>query len=218
MECFLYVFKKIDWGFVVNFISALGSVLACYIAYKISKEISFKRSLRQKQLETVFDLVNELQSLKLYFFYKNDGKAVGDVWFHFFEMTHNKYLNENDIPIDDYTIYVSKTFLYESAVFKFVNNPFLPKSIADNLIRLYPRGGDEVTLEVVSNLEIYISESRPYTGKNYRKEISRCYSSMENIFDATNALIGSINSWLKAIEADELRLMTRKINIENHPL
>jgi|GEM_PF-5981932 len=215
MEYLVCIMQEINWDVFFGGVSAIGSILACWIGWKISKDISFKKDVKQKQLETIFQLVNDLQTLNIYFLYRNDGKSSGDVYFPFFEMTHDKFLSQEFIPLDRYTIFVSKSFLYENPIFRYVDNPFLPKSIADNLIKLYPRGGDEVVLESPSNLQIFISDSRPYIGKSFKKEISHCYSSLELVFDATHTLKGSILKWLSDNEANELNLREKLINIDN---
>ena len=215
--------EKFDLNLFFNAITALGTLGAFIFAIIIARNISFKRDLKKKQLETVFELINHLQNLKLYFSYiiqkTQDGNVVasysGDIWFYFFDMTKDKF-ETLDILKNNQTIFVSETFLYENPIFKYVYNPFLPENIALKLINLYPRGGNQVQYELNIN-QIYISDDRNYSKHIYRKEISQYYSTTTKLFETTDALIKSIKTWLKDHEVDELNFRDKPINNKTYP-
>jgi hypothetical protein len=216
--------NKIDWNLVFNGITAIGTLGALAFAVIIARNISFKKDLRKKQLDAVFELVGYLQDLQFYFSFRLDqldnGNIIashsGDTYYPFFDMTKEKFQSIDAFANSDATIFVSEKFLYENPIFKYVKNPFLPQSIALKLINLYPRGGDQFQYAVNQN-QVYISDDRDYGGHTYRQEISQYYLSLSKLFETTEALNKSIKAWLKTNGADDLNFRDKLINMQNYP-
>lgn len=177
----------------------MGALGAFVFAIIIVKNISFKKDLIKKQLDTVFKLVTDLQNLQLFFSFnidrlQNDSVAFshsGDIWFYFFDMTKEKYQTIEPFKNSKPSIFVSETFLYENEIFKFINVPFLPQSIALKLINFYYRGGNQMKYEIGRN-QVFISDDRLYDTHIYRQEISQYYLTPEKIFETTELLNKSI--------------------------
>jgi hypothetical protein len=216
--------NKFDWSLFFDGITAFGTVGALVFAIIIARNISFRRDLRKKQLDTVFDLVAQLQELHLYFSFRlnemANGQLVasnnGDTYYGFFNMTKKKFQEIESFKGSSPTIYVSEKFLYDNPIFKFVNNPFLPPEIATRLINLYPRGGDQTQYNLADDT-VFISDDRKYQEHTYRKEISQYYTSLERLFIATESLNESIKNWLRDNEADDLNFRDKPINYTNYP-
>ncbi|MGZ5303686.1 MAG: hypothetical protein ACXWDO_06230, partial [Bacteroidia bacterium] len=188
------------------------------LAFALAIFISFKRDLRKKQLDTVFDLVSQLQNLKIYiacFINSKEINLTANVHFNFFDLTSNK-LFEQKLNKGRPKIYVSEEFLYENEIFKFVHNPFLPKDIALNLINLYPRRGNQTHFSIEEN-RAYISDTKIEENLIFREEISSNYKSLTAFFKASENLSISIKKWLKIYGVSDLNLIDRPINIKNYP-
>lgn len=220
----IHTTDKFDWNLFFNGIAALGTLGAFIFAIIIARNISFKKDVRKKQLDTVFELVTHLQNMQLYFSYlidkTEDGVVTksfsGDIWFHFFDMSKDQFQSREEFIKGKPTIFASEKFLYENPIFKFVQNPFLPQPIALKLINLYPRGGNQLKYELNQN-QLYISDDREYSKHTYRKEISQYYLTIEKLFETTEELNKSIRIWLKDNGADDLNFRDRPINIKNYP-
>jgi hypothetical protein len=224
MRLCIHCHDTFDWNLFFDGITALGTLGALIFAIIIARNISFKKELRKKQLDTVFDLVAHLQNLQLFFSYNitetleggGTNSYSGDIWFHFFDMTKDKFLSREDFGKGQPTIFVSEKFLYENPIFKYVQNPFLPQTIALKLINIYPRGGNQIKYELNQN-SLFISDDREYTKHTYRQEISQYYLTLDKLFETTEDLSKSIRTWLKDNGADDLNFRDRPINIKNYP-
>jgi hypothetical protein len=212
-----------DWNLVFDGISSIGSAGAFLFAILISRKISFKKDLKKMQLDIVFKLVSDLQNLQLFFLYSfvtppKENKTMsytGDIWFYFFDMDKTKIESCFEYKTENPKLAVSMDFLYSGTIFKYAHNPFLPESIAKALINLYPRGGDTIEFTKQTNI-IYISDDRAYEKHKYSQEIFRCYSNIDNLFEATDELKKTILVWLKKNGVKELNIR-KPINIENYP-
>ncbi len=222
-SCFCGGVYKMDWNLIFDGISAIGSVGAFIFAILIAREISFKKDLRKKQLDTVFELVCDLQNLQLFFSYsfvtplkeKKIMSYSSDIWFYFFDMDKKKIESRFEYRTANPKLAVPRDFLYSSAIFKYAHNPFLPESIAKALINLYPRGGETIEFTKQANV-IYISDDRAYEKHEYSHEIFRCYSNVENLFEATEELKKTILDWLKKNGVRDLNIR-KPISLENYP-
>lgn len=214
----------IDWDLIFSGVSALASLGAFVFAIFIFNDISFKRDVRQKQLDTVVDLVKELQNLQLFFSYKfvsksKDGSGMtysGDSIFYFFNMTAETLKSSKLFLGSNVKVFVSEDYLNKNSIFKYVNEPLLPVSIANKLVNIYKRGGNEFDFDREEN-KIYISDDRAYENHKYINELSSYYQSMENLFQATEELNKSIRTWLSKHGADELNIREKPINLINNP-
>lgn len=216
-------YSKPDWDLILNAITALGTLGAFIFGIIISINISFKRDLRRKQLDTVFELVTHLQNLQLYFSYNITEELPnainsysGDSWFHFFDMTKDKFQSKEDFQTGKPTVYISEKFLYENLIMQYVHNPFLPQTIALKLINIYPRGGNQSKYEPGKN-KLFISDDREYDKHTYRQEISHYYLTLDKLFETTEELNKSIRTWLKTNGAADLNFRDRPINMQNYP-
>ncbi len=216
--------NKTDWNLILNGITALGTIGAVVTAIVIALNISFKRDLRKKQLDTVFDLVGHLQDLQLFFSFRLDqldnGNIVstnyGNTYYPFFDMTKEKFQSIQAFVNSNETIFVAEKFLYENPIFKFVKNPFLPQTIALKLINIYPRGGNQFPYNPAQN-QVYISDDSNYAGHIYRQEISQYYLTLDKLFETTEELTKSIKNWLKKNGAVDLNFRDKLINRQNYP-
>lgn len=210
-----------DWNIFFNALTALATVGAFILSIIIARNISFKKDLRKKQLDTVFELVNHLQDLRLYFSFnafdtENNTNYTGDIWFHFFDITRDKMPDREAFQKVKPTIYVSEDFLYKNSIFKYVHTPFLPKPIALKLINLYPKGGQQVKYEVEPN-RIYISDDGEYETHTYRKEISNYYQSWDKVCESVEMLNNTIKWWLEENGIEDLNLRDKPINNLTYP-
>lgn len=214
---------KLDWNLIFDGISALATLATFIFSIIIFRNISFKTDLRRKQLDTVFELVNQLQNLKLYFSYNlrrpnatSNSSFSGDSYYHFFQMTKESFNNIDAFKNTTASILTSQKFLYENKIFEFVDNPFLPQSIAKKLINLYPRGGNTQSYLQYEG-EVNISDDRNYSTHTYRKEISQYYSTLSKLFETTEALHKSIVNWLERNGVSDLNFRDKLINNQNFP-
>lgn len=211
----------IDWELLFSGISAVASLVGFLLAIVIARQISFKKQLREKQLEVVFLLVQELQNLEIHFAFRVDQGAnnltVGTHWTYFLAMSTFKEQNRPRwVDAEKVILYVSEDFLYKSKLFEFVSNPFLPKNIAEALIKIYHRGGDQKEYNLMAN-EIYISADPEFDSHTYRKEISSYYQDLNAFIEASIEVKSEINKWLKKQNASDLNLREKPINLQNYP-
>lgn len=216
---------EIDWSLFFDGLTAIASISAVIIAIVIARKISFKKDIKQRQLETVVDLVKILQDLRIHVRIRipavPDGSSGVNSTMHypFFELSKDHFSSLPEAqkrPTEKF--FVSQNFLYEHPMFQFVHNPFLPKEIASKLIMLYPRGGGGITfinLTDATHIAAYNELFRD--GEEFREEISNTYRSLGVFFTRCGELTNSILDWLKKNEVEDLNLRTKHINMKNFP-
>ncbi len=211
------IWEKIGW----EGITALGTMGLVLTGIKISKRISFKRELMSKQLETVFNLVGLLQEIKIYIQYninitKNGSDTDnGDIYYRFFDISQTKISEHVAFRKTNVTLHISEDFLYNNEVMKFIQNPFLPKSIAESLINISPRGGNQIKHTPGVN-QIFISDDRKYDAHTYRSERSVCYSNMLTFASSFEDVKKNIYAWLSYVDVKDLNIIDKPINFQNY--
>jgi hypothetical protein len=218
-----FISSKDFWNLVFTGISAISSVGAYFIAKRIANEISFKKDLKKKQLETVFELVVDLQNLMFYFSYNFENPPSGkkilaysiDNCSYFFALEKKEGNLLHEVETENTKLAISEDFLYTNPIFKYSKNPFLPVPIAMALNKIHPKGGKTVKYIKQTDI-IYISDNRDYQKQEYIIEISKCYSNLENLFGAVEQLRKSIFDWLDDHGANDLNII-KPINLENYP-
>lgn len=218
MICIYHFLPSINW----DAITAIGTLGLFVSGIIIARKISFKRELNKRQLETVFEFVKELQNLKFHFNYlvadypKIGDSHSGNIWYRFFDFNIEKIEVHKELSKEDLVLYISRDFLQGNQIFKFIHNPFLPKSISEKLIYLSARGGNQKEFAIERN-QVFISDDSNFTEHIFLNERSVCYSSIKNFIASSQELRDSINTWLKKFDVDDLNVIDKHVNFKNYP-
>ncbi len=116
---------------ILSLFVSIGTLMLGFIVYRkfLSKQI------KQKQLDVICNLVEEIQNEPNLYFFNNPVKPVTSHWYTLIDIAeisilednfHKLYLFGNDVEDTEEVLYW-KFFL------KYYSNPLLPKRIADNL-------------------------------------------------------------------------------------
>ena len=154
------------------FISALFLILTYFLASRINKKID--KPIREKQLKTVYELIEVLQTTIFKFSIIKPVKAYPEE-IKFFKIKTNKFdksLLNNEIVInkDDYT---------KLKFIKYKDNPFLPPKIANLL--------DKIDFDLIDNKDLR-KDDKSYTLIGGSVEICIEHQLGENILYKTNGI------------------------------
>lgn len=192
--------STIDWP---KWISSLCSVFTLILAYKIYKSFDVSKKSKEKQLNTVFDLVKEMQTSFVLF--DSSKNALMSSQFHFnqfeklLEVDYYKAAFESqDVKFDDELFLMPYT--------EYSNNPFLPITIAKELKPLsnwsYNFKNEKGKLIDENNhylLYIYSEEEGHFNSLKSQTHVNPSLA-FKNIYEYINQVLklyAAINKWLK---------------------
>lgn len=213
------IIQNKDWfDYLAGGVTVISSLLTLLIAFRLFDRLSFKREIRQKQLETLFQLVSVLQNWTIYVGAKGlketDDTSSFKYGFRikFFDMRINKLSKEyNELFIREKLLF---TYDWEeqNPLIGWSNNPFLPKKIADKIIPftiIFPHPASDSDFSKV----IYI-DLDPFDKSIVRKERKRTNyihdpddevcRSFESFCNCCDKLITEIENWLNEHKANDL--------------
>lgn len=141
----------IDWA---KLIGTICSVFTLLLAWRIFKTLDVHKKFAEKQLTVVLELIAHFESIRLIGnFYEVDGKKTRGAHFIRFNKLYNTVSNVSDAnrPL------VIHADVVESMMFtQFQYNPFLPKSIAIEMRKMFGESGHMIIEKPRPN-EILIS-------------------------------------------------------------
>lgn len=217
--------KGRDWyDYFIGGSTVAISACTLIVALFISLKLSLKGRLLEKQLKTVFKLIDELQNLTLHIGVKGLGEnmpmtTIGH-FIRFFELAKHKP------PKLGTALEVKTALLFtwkgwdELTFTSYADNPYTPPEIAEAISRFRIEGGlvraDEKALSQVVTILSVAAYSPGRQMKNehdntadhelWRIDGPPILKDFKAFHDACVALSKSINAWLKRYEADGLNL------------
>ena len=203
----------IDW---TKWVSIIISGCTLILAYKIWKNYDIKKHFVKRQLDTVFELYNDITKAQIKIELKDDNYT--DILFKNKKLTvklsniinmlgnmeMQRYLNTTPLYVDLFIISTDMPYM------KYIENPFLPQPIVNQLRGLW--GGFKYVNElpttgkyvVISNAD---ESLKPNWKPLYGKVDSETYDSFKNYVTQLLSVKKSVQIWLKQFGVQDMNLI-----------
>jgi hypothetical protein len=202
-----------------------------YLAYLVRKEF-LRNQTKTKQIEVMSNLITELNTLKIKieaWRFNTDLTATGTGWtlnYNLFEIADLYTTTEKDYrgaPVN-FEDYDDQPVLFEMKsnqigdIKKFIDNPFLPKAIADRLVDFYSQSSIPITREEISETptsvillttNYYEKEKAPspvVKKRHYIKSHALVFESWLNLKAHSHELMKAIKGWFLKHGIDDVNL------------
>jgi hypothetical protein len=201
----------------IAFLSLLVSCFSFYISFSSYRNF-VRNEFVKKQIQVVTDLVSHLHedSFHLSFTrYNVNGYAAGDYITTIFELSELKVL-EKDEEFFENPICFSRNCNQVLDIKKFVRNPFLPKSIADELVNFYSRNHIDVNIASLNGDKVIIIDSKHFEkglfeipdpkSRIIKHSTAFALQTYENFRTCSINLEDAITKWLKSYKVQEINI------------
>lgn len=213
---------------IIAFASFIVSTLTLWFAYKVYSVFA-KQQILAKQIEAVYKLIEHLHndSFKLSFSaLANNGSRAENITLNVFEVSHLSKSdfrnNYNNLPIC-----FGKGSNQILDMKSFIQNPFIPKSISDELVNFYSvdydiidtkeiKGYDELECIVISNKydeNVFTNKDDEISSK-YKQSSVTALKDWESLKECSKTLEKKIKSWLlnHGIKQEDVNIRADFIN------
>ncbi len=213
-----------DWVDYTSIVLNVGGLAVAigtlFFALHVYRRFSLRQQLLEKQLQTVFDLVQSLQNTNLHIGLKgvtDDSKTTFGHFLTFFEMKNDGTWLRDALTVDEKLLFSWEAW-DELEFKKFANNPYTPKPIATALRTFILDGptnqyDDKEFPRLVSLLSYGAYTDKKRMGDDRRSahqlwHVTDCpvVRNFASVHDACNELIDAINKWLKDYQVADLNL------------
>jgi hypothetical protein len=207
-----------DWfDYLTAIVSLIVSIVAITLGIRINQKFSLKNQMLQKQLETVYKLIETLQNQRFTIVIRETPDVAGLLCdTSFLEITSLGKEREtlfNALSINDPFYYTWDG--YDSLEFiKFSKNPYLPRIIADiiNQYRYlaYSDPGKMVVEKEDRNVKVYLIPTKKDNSMHIEKpnpwyvEGKYIHTNFATFVEVSKTLNKAIKQWLKKYEVDDL--------------
>lgn len=210
-----------NWfDYFISIGSFIISIAAIMIGIRISKKLSLKAKILEKQLETVFSLLNILQHQRFHLDITLEG------WIHhtsILEIVKDKTWKDiTEAAKRKLPIYFEWPGYHEfSEILSYQNNAFLPISISKQLDKFNIHTSEDIKVwdieinNLPQNYVIHTANVKE-NHKNFERHIRSkselkvtdyiLYKDFHSFVTVCNDLVYSIESWLKKFEATNINL------------
>ena len=192
---------------ISQLIISLSALLLSIVAFKLSRKITFKKTIREKQFDIVSELINNFRNTFIVLSYQHSSRGGANVLFL-------SNLKDKDLKDKYPDLYDRKAFLISNNIqvhFKFLKlyeSPFLPDSIKVEMVKFWTSSNKTISRIEVSELDDYIILDEVPNSPLYSNAINiptqEDFRSFENFQKFINHFIDTINEWLKKNDAKEL--------------
>ena len=203
------IFK--DYG---SIIISLFALIVSSIALFLNHRIYFKKTVKEKQLELIYELIGILSKNGIELRVQSLGgptEMIGMSLYHFtytnFKEKHSNFFGRQNM------FFQSDSF----DCFKFLqlmSNPFLPEEIytvMDKFYQIKPKQFTFAEVEATKDFTSLITLDQKIDALNYFKSDTANHKSFENIHTLVVELYTSVNTWLEQYGAGDLKFkMNRK--------
>lgn len=203
-------------------IEALGllvNILTLLFAYRIYRNFDIKKSHINKQLETVLSLVQSINDTLILTNYRSkipqkildtlpeqiNYRSVVTSWYFSLFMIAD-FKNEHDKKTNNKDIYLSANIKTILPFLSYINNPLLPKSIAEKLSKFYSpfiKYGtfDKASEEFVELMPLKHTESE---AKFQLPDLLDTYHNWANFISCSRNLKKEIENWLNKYGSEDI--------------
>jgi hypothetical protein len=217
-------------GLIVNFIGLIVSIFTLYLAYRIFKSFDVRKNHINKQLETVLNLVQEINDTV--FKISDHHKIPQDVLeqmkkspvssnytttFSSIQSTLWFISDGNPSIHEDSNVFLKTDVKTTMPFLNYMNNPLLPKTIALKLGAFYSPFTDYSNSERASDtyfviVRIKTGEKMDLSQSYQYPHFAKPFENWGNFIFASKDLKDEILRWLKKYGANDINLSTRVFN------
>lgn len=200
---------------LVNTLIALSALTVSIVTYVINRKISFKKPVKDKQLDVVYELIGLLSKNEINFMSRDKGNSTmaGMSLYH---LTYVNFKETNSAFFDRKYMFFQADSYDGFNFLQLMGNPFLPPEIYTAIDSFYYQKPKQYTFKEVEATENYVA----LITMNQKTDVLNYYTSdtsTHKSFEAFQALVinlyTTVNNWLDKYGAGELKFkMDRKLN------
>jgi hypothetical protein len=191
---------------LLQLIVALSSLIVSIVALRLSRKVSLKKNLKDRQFDLVCQLINDISSEFMVFRVQySDGNSSSHIMYLY-------QFKTKDFKEKYKVFFVVKHFVYmniNKIAFKFLKhtwNPLMPKSITEKLQKLWVGGmSKRIPIEEIDNLGTYLALDFAHDEKYDEYNLPNGFKNFEAFYSCIIELMTEINKWLSKHEAEELK-------------
>ena len=187
---------------------ALSSLIISIVALRLSRKVSLKKNLKEKQFELVCKLIKALSNETLLFNYQQSDGGGGTTLMYLYQFKAKNFKEKYNY------LFTRKHFLiYQQSgqlTFNFLKgmwNPLMPKTIFTELQKLWTTYNKDISESELHDLADYVIINCCHDGNLNHYDIPReeVFKNFVSFYNQVNFLIETINEWLSKHEADDLK-------------
>ena len=191
----------------IPLISSVIAILTFWLAFRIYKNLDVRKNIVKLQVETVFELTNKLEKNVWIVEVNSEPKQRFGTWLLTIANLQLILQHEDlkELKGSD-NFYLSIPVLWEMEILKYIEHPFIPKSIADNLEMLRPISSiSYFDVEENESIKVYQKTNAEQFTKGSDIEVKdSTFITMENYFLTVWEIKKSIDKWLSQFNVREL--------------
>lgn len=200
---------------MVDTLIALSALAVSIVTYVVNKKISFKKTVKDRQLEVVYELIGLLSKNEINFMTRNKGNSSMD-GMSLYHLTYTNFKEKNPHLFNrNYMFFQADS--YDGFNFlQLMGNPFLPDEIYTAIDSFYYKKPKQYTFKEVEATEDYvalITMNQKTDVLNYYTSDIQTHKSFEDFHSLVVNLYKTVNNWLDKYEAGDLKFkLDRKLN------
>lgn len=191
---------------IAQILVALSSLVVSIVALRLSRKVTLKKNLKEKQFELMCQLLESISNEMLLIKYKHKNGEIGtnlialpNLRLKNFKETH-RYLFESKKLV----YYSSLTIDFDFLRFKW--NTLMPKIIINELKKFNKARSEKISEIDLNNLEEYVLiDFCPTEHENYNFPNGKEFEDFESFHKFINLFFDKIDLWLQSHGAEDLK-------------
>ncbi len=194
---------------IAQILVALSSLIVSIVALRLSRKVTLKKNLKEKQFELMCQFIESISSEMLLIKYKetNGDSAASLIALPRLRLKNFKQTHSH--------LFVSQKFIYyrnsvgmDYDFLKFRWNTLMPKTIAEELKKFNQGSGKKISEVQLQNLSDYLLiDFCPEEYKIYEFPKGNEFQSFESFHKFINTVFDKVDEWLREHGAEDLKFL-----------
>jgi len=185
----------------------LSSLIVAITALVLSKKISFKKTIKDRQLDLIYDLIELLSKSEVNFYWKDNTHSGGISGMSLYHFIFANFTEKNKYLFDRNTMFYQVNSFEDYKFRRLMGNPLLPSEIYAVLDRFSPGNAEIVSfeeMEMTNDFVAHIKLGVNMKEARYQKSESKDLKTFEDFHNLVVEIFDTVNTWLKKYDATDL--------------
>jgi hypothetical protein len=185
-------------------LTPIASFILALVAFRLSRRVSLKEKVKEKQFELINLLINELSKQQISFDHNVDATqhASHTLYIHHFMAQNFKEAFPEFFGKAKFIVEVNPSEQFQSFL-KYRGNPYMPKEIFDLLGKFWMKPIEKVEIDNSTDY-ILLPDMRRTEPGNPTYVTVKEFGTFEEFYAFIRELLFAINTWLGKHEAGEI--------------
>jgi hypothetical protein len=185
----------------------LSSLVVAISAFVVSRKISLKKTIKDRQLDLVYELIESLSKATVNFSWKEKDNLGGISGMSLYHFIYSNFKEKNKYLFDRKQIYYQANSFDDYTFRQLMGNPLLPGEIYAVLDRFSPRHTTMFTfeqIEATNDFVAHITLNKKTNELDYFSSNSSDLKTFNDFYNLVVELFDTTNTWLKKYGAHDL--------------